>query len=1004
MASAKRAQAGLTLDRGTECRSTALSPSAKHVARLAALAVAVGLGTAVATPAVASAEETGSASSSESGPTSSEAHPRSGATDPEPAVPGHSSPAKSAEPNSSAATPDKRELPAKRRLASRSKKSVVTLGDGVVVRSSGGARTAGVEDGAPAESAVEVVGDVETAELPEELGQLPDVVEAVPQEAAPVDETVATEPAATEPEAPNSSSRSARHLDLLHTIKLDARQKPAGVTDTPTPLAAVETDDQVFGTLREQVQAQVQEKTPITIPPLPLPGPDSPEPVKKVWGCFCNIFTTVAPIAQQVGGLINEYLLPILAEPAPGETPDSPVLWAVLGWVRRQADQILSAPPISDFTEAVTAWGALTLQQVSQSCGEPTEGLPEELERTVIVSGLTEPVDFRFLPDDPENADDGGILIAEKGGAIKLYMEGQGTTTLVELPTQTDFESGIGGIEVDPNFAENHYIYVSYTNGNDVDVLSRFTLSGDEATILASEKVLMASDQTAGPIHHGGEIYYEDNPGDSPDYIYWAKGDNSVSTNAQDLTNIHGKILRIHPDGTIPTDNPFYNTPGARQEIWAYGLRNPFRFDAAPNGQLLVADVGDTAWEELNVVTKGANYGWPGAEGVCVGCGYVNPIYAYDHNTPAGTASITSVLVYTGDTLPEEYRGKVFIADYTLGWIKVLTLDEDYDSYVSEQPFDGQAGTPVRLVQGPDGNIYQLNIYPGELSMIAPSGGNRAPTAVVTATPSSGYSPLVVNFSSQGSGDPDPNTTLTYHWDFGDGTTSTQANPTKTYDTNGTYNVTLTVSDGEKTGQDTQSVTVGSTAPHDLTITTPQGVALDNTKYNAGDTISFTGSALDQDETLPDSAYNWTVVFHHADHIHPVTSNVVGKTGSITVPTDPHNSADTWYEVRLTVTDSTGLSTTSSANVYPNTVTQTFTASDPEATFTIDGKPYTGSYTETSVVGVQRVLGVSSPQFVDDGQLVFVSWSDGGAQTHTIVTPGTDTNYVVTFNKVPSAL
>lgn len=157
---------GLTLDRGTECRSTALSPSAKHVARLAALAVAVGLGTAVATPAVASAEETGSASSSESGPTSSEAHPRSGATDPEPAVPGHSSPAKSAEPNSGAATPDKRELPAKRRLASRSKKSVVTLGDGVVVRSSGGARTAGVEDGAPAESAVEVVGDVETAELP----------------------------------------------------------------------------------------------------------------------------------------------------------------------------------------------------------------------------------------------------------------------------------------------------------------------------------------------------------------------------------------------------------------------------------------------------------------------------------------------------------------------------------------------------------------------------------------------------------------------------------------------------------------------------------------------------------------------------------------------------------------------------------------------------------------------------------------------------------------------
>lgn len=802
--------------------------------------------------------------------------------------------------------------------------------------------------------------------------------------ATPPEEPVA--PAVVEADSPD---RAAAQPSSPVRRKLTLRSTSAQVVRSPA-LGAVET---------AAVAADpVPQKATVTIPPLPLPGPDSPAPVKKVWGCFCSVFSTVAPVAQQVGGLINQYILPLLAGPAPGETPDSPVLWAVLGWVRRQTDQIASALRIPEVTEAVTAWGALTIQQISQSCGEPAAGLPPELERTVIVSGLYEPVDFRFLPDGS------GILIAEKGGAIKLFQEDQGTTTLVELPTKTDFESGIGGIEVDPNFAENHYVYVSYTNGNDVDVLSRFTLTGDAATILASEQVLIASDQTAGPIHHGGEIYYEDNPGDSPDYIYWAKGDNSVGTNAQDLTNIHGKILRIQADGTIPTDNPFYDTPGARQEIWAYGLRNPFRFDVAPNGQLLVADVGDTAWEELNVVTKGANYGWPGAEGVCLGCGYVNPIYTYDHNTPAGTASITSVLVYTGDALPEQYRGKVFIADYALGWIKTLSLDEDYDSYISEQPFDGQAGTPVRLIQGPDGNIYQLNIYPGELSMIALSGGNRAPTAVLTATPTNGYSPLVVNFSSQGSADPDPGTTLTYHWDFGDGTTSTQANPTKTYSENGTYTVTLTVSDGEKTGQDTQSVTVGSTAPRDLTITTGLGDPLDNSKYNAGDTISFTGAASDQDETLPDSAYNWTVVFHHADHIHPVTSNVVGKTGSITVPTDPHNSADTWYEIRLTVTDSSGLSTTSSANVYPNTVTQTWTASDPDAVFTIDGKPYTGSYTETSVVGVERTVGVTSPQVVDDGQLVFVSWSDGGAQTHTIVTPGADATYVVNFTKVPSVL
>ncbi|QZH67830.1 PQQ-dependent sugar dehydrogenase [Mycolicibacterium farcinogenes] len=949
----------------------------KHAARVGAVAVALGLGAAVASPAgVAAADETASTSTSESPSSEANSQP---ATDPQP-------PAASPQPTATAATGSS-ERPARSRSKvlitkrSTAEQSVVTLDRGVIIRSSGGAHTRGAVKDAP--------------DVPPNLPDQPAVVVELESEPVTSDEPQVAE----DTHALSSSNHLAGELNSK-VRKTEPQLKRAEDTERATFLGVMKAKIEALDTVPKPtvtLQTQTQAKA-ITIPPLPLPGPNSPEPIQKAWGCFCNVFTTVAPIAQKLGGVINEYIMPLLAGPAPGETPDSPALWAVLGWVRRQADQILSAPPISDFTEAVTAWGTLTLQQVTQSCGEPTEGLPAELERTVIVSGLSEPVDFRFLPDD------GGILIAEKGGAIKLYQEGQGTTTVVVLPTKTDFESGIGGIEVDPNFAENHYVYVSYTNGNDTDVLSRFTLSGDQAAILASEKVLIASDEVAGPIHHGGEIYYEDNPGDAADYIYWAKGDNSVSTNAQDLTNIHGKIMRIHPDGTIPTDNPFYNTPGARKEIWAYGLRNPFRFDVAPNGQLLVGDVGDTSWEELNVVTKGANYGWPGAEGVCVGCGYVNPIYSYDHNTPAGTASITSVLVYTGDTFPEEYQGKVFVADYTLGWIKVLTLDENYASYVSEQPFDGQAGTPVRLIQGPDGNIYQLNIYPGELSVIAPSGGNRAPTAVLTATPSNGYSPLVVEFSSQGSGDPDPDTALTYHWDFGDGTTSTQANPTKTYDTNGTYHVTLTVSDGEKTGQDTQSITVGSTAPHDLTITTPLGGPLDNTKYNAGDTISFTGSALDQDETLPDSAYNWTVVFHHADHIHPVTSNVVGKTGSITVPTDPHNSADTWYEVRLTVTDSTGLSTTSSAMVYPNTVTQTFTASDPDAVFTIDGKPYTGSHTETSVVGVERVLGVPSPQYVEDGQLVFVSWSDGGAQTHTIVTPGTNTDYVVTFDKVPSVL
>src|SRR5512139_1954769 len=134
----------------------------------------------------------------------------------------------------------------------------------------------------------------------------------------------------------------------------------------------------------------------------------------------------------------------------------------------------------------------------------------------------------------------------------------------------------------------------------------------------------------------------------------------------QDLSNIYGKVLRLNPDGTVPADNPFINTTGANPYIYAYGFRNPFRMTFTPNGQLLVGDVGQATWEEVDLVTAGGNYGWPLAEGPCNGIGttscstpssYVNPIYAYPHN---GGNSITGVLAY---------QDRVLIADFNQGWI-----------------------------------------------------------------------------------------------------------------------------------------------------------------------------------------------------------------------------------------------------------------------------------------------------------------------------------------------
>ncbi|MEZ0355710.1 PQQ-dependent sugar dehydrogenase [Mycobacterium sp. SA01] len=691
----------------------------------------------------------------------------------------------------------------------------------------------------------------------------------------------------------------------------------------------------------------------------------------------------------------------------PAAPVDSPALWALFAWARREfggpAQMTAAAATGATTARSTVARSALARSTAAPSADadhEDESGLPSDLERTTLVSGLDEPTDFRFLPD-------GTILIAEKSGAIKVYQNGQlKDTPLITLSAQSDVERGVAGIGIDPDFDTNHYIYISYTGADNHERLSRLTVSGysgdptTETLSAGAENVLYRVTDEAANYHQGGGIQF------GPDgKLYWSLGDNFDFSNSQSLDNPHGKILRLdvrnlNPDGTAtaPADNPFVNTPGALPEIYAYGLRNPFRFVFTPTGQILEADVGGAAWEEINVITAGANYGWPLAEGNCSGCAFVNPLYTYAHTGPPLYAgAISSILVYTGDALGPEYTNKVFIADYAQQWMKDLSFDSQYSSFIGENMFDDLAGTTVQLLQGPDGKIYQLSIYPGVLSVIGPAGGNRAPTATLTATPPYGYSPLTVGFSSSGSFDPD-GTPLTYSWDFGDPNSSTDvstdANPTWNYTANGSYTVTLTVSDGEKTNQVTQKIVVGSTAPT-VTITSP----VNESKYDAGDKISFSGTATDaEDGTLPDSAYKWTVEFHHADHIHPFADNIIGRSGSITIPTDESNVNTTWYRVILTVTDSSGLSSSTFVDVKPNLVNLTFNSTDPEAVYTVDGIPHKGTYTEQAVVGVKRILNVLSPQTTSDGPIVFGDWSDGGAQSHTITTPGTDSTYTVVFD------
>lgn len=255
-------------------------------------------------------------------------------------------------------------------------------------------------------------------------------------------------------------------------------------------------------------------------------------------------------------------------------------------------------------------------------------------------------------------------------------------------------------------------------------------------------------------------------------------------------------------------------------EIWAYGLRNPWRlhFDRL-NGTLYVSDVGNNTWEEINKVEKGGNYGWPNAEGPCTNCPYINPFYSYDQTV--GNA-VAQPLVYRGNMFPAAYQGHLFYGDYQQGFIKQFAIDGNGNAGVADV-FDPNAGSVVNMKEAPDGSIYYTTYYPGALYRITYSTTNQIPVANASAGVTKGTNPLTVNFSSSGSYDPD-GTALTYNWDFGDGTFSTQPNPTKTYDKVGTYNAFLTVSDGSNSSQ-SRPVVIQVGIPPKVTIATPANLS-----------------------------------------------------------------------------------------------------------------------------------------------------------------------------------
>ena len=295
--------------------------------------------------------------------------------------------------------------------------------------------------------------------------------------------------------------------------------------------------------------------------------------------------------------------------------------------------------------------------------------LPSGFAEVKIADNL-DPTTMAFAPD-------GRLFLLEKSGKIRVIKNGALLSSNFATLTVDNFnERGLLGIAFDPSFTTNGYVYVFYTatTPNKHNRVSRFTANGDVAS--GGETVIFDMDDlgSAGN-HNGGALQF------GPDgKLYIAQGNNANNGWTQSLTNLFGKVLRINSDGSIPSDNPFYNSAtGKNRAIWAYGLRNPFNMAWQPgsNGKFYINDVGEGAWEEVNEGVAGSNYGFSGGntDGVRNTAGFRDPIFAYSHGsgTTSGN-SITGAAFYNPDTtqFPSSYVGKYFFADYTSGWIRYI--------------------------------------------------------------------------------------------------------------------------------------------------------------------------------------------------------------------------------------------------------------------------------------------------------------------------------------------
>jgi glucose/arabinose dehydrogenase len=628
-------------------------------------------------------------------------------------------------------------------------------------------------------------------------------------------------------------------------------------------------------------------------------------------------------------------------------------------------------------------------------------------------------------------ARDGRIFIARKTGVIDVWDNGvQHVWVDMRNEVNSVGARGMLGLVLDPAFSTNHRVFLMFTQELDPanpdstetaggEIISlRQQAANPDAADLSTRVTLLSGYPSTSTEHTIGDLHFDAagmllaSTGDGAD-LGVLQGQAMVS---EDLNDLRGKILRIDPNSGLGVPgNPYFDAglpDSVRSKVFARGFRNPYRFSIDPdNGTVYVGNVGWNTWEMLNAFPttftnpdKDRNGGWPcyeGGNGVALpqplyefapatqaaceaiyspaeggtGPGESAPLYGYRHDAPGGEngSAITAGPKYVGTSnYPAQYVGQLFIGDYARDRFQNV---DPTTGVATDFGIPGNWGNPVDIQIAPDGNVAYLAISTGELREIVFTGSNHVPVAVASATQtSSATAPFNAQLIGSGSSDADPGDTLSYDWNFQDGTPDSHlVNPTHNFVNAGSYDVTLTVSDGHP----------GGTVETDLWIdvaNTPPTVSLlspsPSFRYAIGDTINLHVDAQDtQDGPLPDAQISTQVRLIHLDHFHPIT-DFTGRTASF-VALD-HGSDFTFYEIITTATDDFGRTTTSTFDILPNKQPVTISSTPPGVTLSVDGDQATTPYTFMSIVNEHHEIDAPAADLtVGNAHYAFNEWTQG---------------------------